>query len=253
MPDEKTTNKTSNVSDISLGLLVGGVLLLAVGTRLRLLMALPLWLLGTVATAGGASLRPEVNQVVSGLAGEEKLWVKLKSSVSVMKSAQEIYDYWRSPHNWPKFMPDVDIVQLGTDRYELTKRVAPALELRQQFMIVEDLPYHRIAWVSLGEELPFRGSVEFTTNGGTYVTLTWEYKLAIGAAVNSMSKQLLRGLNEVLLLKLQRCKQILETGGATTFGATACRSSSAEMLFHVWKSDANRAFADLTEPATSDA
>ena len=52
----------------------------------------------------------------------------------------------------------------------------------------------RIAWVSLAEELPSRGSVEFTTNGGTYVTLNWEYKLAFGPAINSISKPALRSL-----------------------------------------------------------
>jgi uncharacterized membrane protein len=253
MTGDNKNNRTSNVSELSLGMLFGGLALMALGSRVRLLAALPLWLAGTTLAAGGASMRPEATKLASGIAPEDSLWVKLKSSVSVMRPTAEIYEYWRNPLNWPQFMPDIEVASVGTDRYELIKNVAPGVSLKQQFMIIEDLPYHRIAWVSLGEELPYRGSVEFTTNGGTYVTLTWEYKLATGPAINMMSKQTFRSLNEVLLVKLQRLKQILETGSATIFGATGCRGTSVQLLWYVWKTDAHRAFADLAEPATSEA
>jgi uncharacterized membrane protein len=255
MPNESKSKPQSNVKELSAIMLLGGAALMLVGTRVRLLAAIPLWLLGAAATVSGASLRPEANHIASGVAGEDSLWVKTKSSVSVMKPTQEIYEFWRNPINWPKFMPDIDIEPsgMGTDRYRLNKRLAPGVELKQELLIVEDLPYHHIAWVSLGEDLPHRGRVEFTTNGGTYVTLTWEYQLAAGPAINAISKTPLRTINEVLLVKLQRFKQILETGGASTFGPTACRSSSLEILWYVLKSDANRAFADLLEPAAADA
>jgi uncharacterized membrane protein len=251
--EQRKNERTSNITELSLALLLGGAALLAVGARLRMLAAVPLMVLGAAAAAGGASLRPEANKVVGSVAGEEQLWVKFKSSVSVMKPARDIYDYWRDPENWPKFMPDIDVFRISDDRYELIKRVAPGIDLRQEILLTEDLPYHKLAWVSLGEELPHRGSVELTTNGGTYVTLTWEYKLAIGPAVNATSKQMMRRVNEVLLLKLQRFKQIMETGGATILGATAARSTSTSMLWHILKSDADRAFQNFSEPATTDA
>lgn len=254
MSEETTKNKTSNVSEVSWGLLLAGSVLAIAATRLRMIAAVPLFILGAAGAISGASMRPTVNRVVASMVGEDDLWIKLKSSVSVMHSTKEIYEYWRDPLNWPRFMPDIDIEKVGTDRFELTKRIAPAVELKQQILITEDLPYHRIAWVSLSEELPFRGAVEFTTNGGTYVTLTWDYKYALGPAVNSISKQLLRKFNEVLLLKLQRFKQIMEQGDATTFGPGNFKSTSAEMLLHVLKSDADRAFADFSDTAaTSDA
>jgi uncharacterized membrane protein len=252
MPDEPKSKPTSNIKDLSVVMLLGGAALMLVATRVRLLAAIPLWLLGTAATVSGASLRPEANQLSASVAGEKNLWVKMKSSVSVMKPTPEIYQYWRNPLNWPKFMPDVDVESAGTDRYRLTKRLAPRVDLQQELMIIEDLPYHRIAWVSLGEDLPYRGSVEFTTNGGTYVTLTWEYKLASAPAINAVSKPMMRSINEVLLVKLQRFKQIMETGGASTFGATGCKGTSLDLLWFVLKSDADRAFADLSEPAAAD-
>ena len=251
MASERKNEKTSNVGELSLALLLGGAALVAVGARLRMLAAIPLMVLGAAAAAGGASLRPEANRVVGSMAGDDQLWVKFKSSVSVMKPARDIYEFWRDPLNWPKFMPDVDVVKVLGDRYELTKRLAPGVEVRQEILITEDLPYHKLAWVSLGEELPHRGCLELTTNGGTYVNLTWEYKLALGPAINASSRQLMRRVNEVLLLKLQRFKQIMEGGGATTYGATATRSNSASMLWHVIKSDADRALQDFTEPATT--
>jgi uncharacterized membrane protein len=247
MSEEPTKSKTSNVPELSWGLLLGGALLAAVSTRLRLIAAVPLFIVGAASAVSGASMRPTANRLVGSIFTEEDLWIKLKSSVSVMHSTREIYDYWRDPLNWPRFMPDIDIEKAGTDRYELTKRIAPGVELKQQILITEDLPYHKIAWVSLSEELPYRGGVEFTTNGGTYVTLTWDYKYALGPAVNGVSKQLLRKFNEVLLIKLQRFKQLMEQGGATTFGPTNCKSSSAEILLHVLKSDADRAFADMAD------
>lgn len=250
--DKHKSKNTSNTGEISTGLMLGGAVLLIAASRFRAVLALPLGIMGAIAAAGGASMRPEANSAVSSMTTQDQMWVKMKSSVSVMRPAPELYSFWRNPENWPKFMPDIDVLPLGQDRYEVTKRLGPGMVLRQEIWISEEIPNQKVAWYSLGDELPHRGSVEFSRNGGTYVTLTWEYKFASAPVVNLLGKRMIRRMNEILLVKLQRFKQIMEGGGATTFGATSNKKSAAGMFWELIKSDAGRAIDDLTTPATSD-
>ena len=83
-------------------------------------------------------------------------------TVTISKSRQEIYDFWRDFDNLPRFMENVHAVETRGDLTRWTLRAPGGREVTLETEIVRDDPGHEIAWASTeASDITTRGKVMF--------------------------------------------------------------------------------------------
>jgi len=142
--------------------------------------------------------------------------IAVRTSVTIRRSREDIYRYWRELKNLPVFMRHLDSVT-ENDGHSLWRARGPAgARLEWEADIVADRPGERIAWRSLeGATLPNHGAVEFRNAPkelGTEVRL----EIVLESPGGAMGARIARLFDEVpeLAMKsdLHRLKQLMETG-----------------------------------------
>lgn len=142
---------------------------------------------------------------------------KVKKSIIINRSPEELYRFWRELENLPRIMNQLESVRETGDKRSHWVAKAPAGEtVEWDAEITEDRANERIAWRSIeGSEVDNSGSVEFETapgGRGTIVRVEIEYNPpggALGAAVAKLfGKDPGQQADEAL-----RCfKQVMEIG-----------------------------------------
>jgi uncharacterized membrane protein len=137
--------------------------------------------------------------------------------VTINRSKQEVYAFWRDFTNVPQFMMHVQQVVTTGDRRSHWVVAAPAgQQVEWDAEIVEDRPNEVIAWRSLeGSDVRHDGSVSFTTapaDRGTEVQVTLRYDPPGGAAGSALATLFGEEPAQQLKDDLRRFKQVMETG-----------------------------------------
>ena len=144
-------------------------------------------------------------------------------SVSIDKSPEELYAFWRKLENLPRFMNHLQTVEETDATHSHWVAKAPAgTNVSWDAEIIRDNPSELIAWRSTeGSTIPNSGSVRFVPGPegrGTEVKVNLEYQPpggVIGAAVAKLfGEEPQQQVNEDML----RFKQLMETGEITTNG-----------------------------------
>ncbi|HZG43686.1 MAG TPA: SRPBCC family protein [Longimicrobium sp.] len=142
---------------------------------------------------------------------------RVQASVTIGRSAEELYAYWRDFTNAPKFMHRIIRVEVleGGQRSKWTAEGLRGRSIEWSSELTDDRP-GRIAWTTLpGSELPHRGFVEFTPGarpGETIVHHALDFDPP-GGIVGQAIASALHELPEVMLRDdLRRFKQLMETG-----------------------------------------
>ena len=161
--------------------------------------------------------------------------VHVKKSVTINRPAEELYSFWRSFENLPRFMPNLKSVnKIGdnTSHWVATTSVGKTVEWDAE--IYNDIPNELIAWRSLpNAEVTHAGSVNFKpapSGRGTYLEVTFNYNAPFGKASALVAK--LFGLEpcQIVEQNLQRLKQLFEAGVIPTIeGQTSGRSDANEI------------------------
>jgi uncharacterized membrane protein len=141
----------------------------------------------------------------------------VRAAVTVRRSPQEVYGFWRDVENLPTFMYHLKSVTADGDGRSHWVASAPAGQsVEWDAQITEDEPGRRIAWQSLpGSLVDNGGSVEFapTPDGGsTEVRVTIGYHLPGGALGKAAATLFGESPDQQVNDDLRRFKQILETG-----------------------------------------
>jgi uncharacterized membrane protein len=141
----------------------------------------------------------------------------IAKTITVNRSAEEIYRFWRDIANFPRFMYHVQSVrETGPNRSHWIAKAPAGRNVEWEAEVVEDLPNERIAWRSLpGAEVPNAGAVTFeprTGNRGTIVRVEVEYAPPGGPAAVGLAKLFNESPEQQIYDDLRRLKQILETG-----------------------------------------
>lgn len=138
-------------------------------------------------------------------------------SVTIYRSRQELYEFWRDFRNLPLFMENIESVTLLDALRSHWKVKAPAdSSVEWDSVITEDVPGSVIAWASAeGASVPNTGRIEFkdASNGrGTIVTATIAYDPP-GSKLGAMLAKLF-GREPAIQARrdLRRFKQLMETG-----------------------------------------
>jgi uncharacterized membrane protein len=144
----------------------------------------------------------------------------LAESVTINRSAQELYAFWRDPKNLVQVMENiVSIESLGPDRSRWTIKGPGGKEVHWESVITKDVPGHEIYWQSAeGAEVPNSGRIEFRDAGqrGTIVRAVIAYDPPGGTIGQFIAKLFQREPRIQTRRDLHRLKQLMETGEIAT-------------------------------------
>ena len=175
--------------------------------------------LGAGGTVLGAALLDAETAMELGRAEHEPLarGITVKQSVTVQRSADEAYAFFRDLQNLPRFMFHLESVleeSPGRSRWRAKGPLGVTVEWQAE--IIEERPGELIAWRSLpGADVPNRGVVTFKSapgNLGTEITVELSYDPPVGAVGKTIARLFGREPSQEISADLRRLKQVLETG-----------------------------------------
>ena len=198
--------------------LLGGVLRRGGAGRGRTLAA-------TAAVAGVAALdlaaaRRSARSGVSSFRGLE-----LTAAITVAKTPEEVYDFWRGLERLPTFMWHLESVEwTGEGRTRWTAKAPLGTSVSWDAELTEDVRGEVIAWRSLpGADVDNSGSVRFSAapgGRGTEVRVHLRYALPGGRLGATVARLLGEDPHQQVEDDLRRCKQVLEAGEVTKSDGT---------------------------------
>jgi uncharacterized membrane protein len=151
---------------------------------------------------------------------QAKTWLEttteVTKSVTINKSAAELYKFWRDFENLPKFMNHLESVKVINQKKSEWKAKAPlGYEVTWEAQITQDTENELIAWRSIeGSQIPNTGKVEFkeTKDRGTEVKVTIKYEPPAGKIGELAAKILTEEPNTQVAEDLRRFKSLMESG-----------------------------------------
>lgn len=164
--------------------------------------------------------------------------IRVELSVTINRSPEELYTFWRDFQNLPRFMRHLISVQISGDKRSHWVAKAPAgRTVEWDAEIINDKPNELIAWRSLeGAEVDNAGSVRFekaTGGRGTFVRVTLQYDPPGGTLGSMVAKLFGEEPKGQIQEDLGRFKQLMETGEiATTVGQSSARAEEDEREQH---------------------
>ena len=179
-------------------------------------------------TAGSAELRNMENVSVPGERG-----MKVEKSVTINRSPEELYAFWRNFENLPRIMNHLESVQvLGGNRSHWVAKAPAGTSVEWDAELYNEKENELIAWRSLeGSDVDNAGSVHFekTPGGsGTVVRVVLKYDPPGGALGAAVARLFGENPEQQIDEDLRRFKQLMETGEvATTEGQSSGRRASA--------------------------
>jgi uncharacterized membrane protein len=137
--------------------------------------------------------------------------------ITIKRSREDVYQFWRQLANLPPFMAHVVSVELRnetTSHWTVTAAAGRTVEWDAE--IVEDRPNELIAWRSLeGSQIENAGTVRFSHapgGRGTEVRVELVYHAPGGRLGAALAKLIGREAGQQTKSDLRRLKQVLETG-----------------------------------------
>jgi len=138
-------------------------------------------------------------------------------AVTIRRSPEEIYRYWRDFRNLPRFMRNLQSVEpLGDNRSHWRTRGPVGSQIEWDAELTEDLPNQLIAWQSLpGAMVENSGRVTFQAapgDRGTEVRVELRYTPPAGMLGAKVAQIFGKEPKQQLQEDLRAFKQVLETG-----------------------------------------
>ncbi|HWC15481.1 MAG TPA: SRPBCC family protein, partial [Terriglobales bacterium] len=145
----------------------------------------------------------------------------VETSFAINCSAGQAFRYWRNFENLPRFMRNLESVQVKDDRHSEWRAVGRmGKDIHWRAEVVDEKENEWIVWRSLeGSDIDCRGSVHFHTavgDRGIIVTASIECRPPAGALGKAVA--LLSGKNPEFMIKedLRRFKALMEAGEVPT-------------------------------------
>jgi uncharacterized membrane protein len=154
----------------------------------------------------------------------------VEHTVSVLKSPQECYAFWRDVSNLARISETLQSVTALDERRSRWVMKGPGgIAVQWDSELTEDLPGERLAWRSLpGSDVAHAGVVRFAPapgNRGTFVTVVMHYRF-VGLGGRTVPKLLGRDPSSAVREDLRRFKSLIEAGEIpTTRGQPSGRRS----------------------------
>ena len=179
-------------------------------------------------TAGGRGLRSSENVSVRGERG-----TKLEKSVTINRSPEELFRFWRNFENRPRFMNHLESVHVtGGNRSHWVAKAPAGTTVEWDAEVYNEKENELIAWRSLeGADVDNAGSVRFERapgGRGTVVRVVLKYDPPGGVIGAAVARLFGENPEQQVDEDLRRFKQLMETGEvATTTGQPSGRGAGA--------------------------
>ena len=143
--------------------------------------------------------------------------VKTEKSITVNRSPEDVYAFWHTLENLPRFMRHVEsVTSQGDGISHWVIKTSHGHRLEWDARIIEDKPGQMISWQSLeGADMDNAGSVWFTpvhAGNGTIVKVSMKYSPPGGKVGVAIAKFFGDDPGTEMLEDLTRLKDILERG-----------------------------------------
>jgi uncharacterized membrane protein len=147
--------------------------------------------------------------------------IKVERNVTIQRSRDELYAFWRNFENLPRFMEHlVSVKVLSPTRSHWEAKGPAGMTVEWDAELVNDIPNTLIAWKSLpGADVPNAGSVHFTElpgNRGTMVKVEMDVEIPAGKVGLAIAKVFGEDPDREVREDLRKFKQLMETGEITT-------------------------------------
>ena len=152
---------------------------------------------------------------------KETVGIHVEKAVTIGKSPEEVYRFWRDLPNLPRFMDHLKSVTVTDEKTSHWVAKGPAgREVAWDAEIIVDEPNARIAWKSLPDaDIDNAGSVRFVTapgGRGCEVHVTVQYYPPGGALGATVAKLFGEEPSQQIADDLRRLKWLMETGEIPT-------------------------------------
>ncbi len=142
---------------------------------------------------------------------------KIEKSVTINKSPEELFGFWKELSNLPRFMKHLESVQKTGEKHSHWVAKAPAgMTVEWDAEIINEQKNELIAWRSLeGASVPNAGSVRFEQapgDRGCIVRVSLSYEPPAGALGTTIAKLFGEEPSQQVEEDLRRFKQLMETG-----------------------------------------
>lgn len=142
--------------------------------------------------------------------------IHVKSSVTINKSAAELYAFWRNFENLPQFMNHLESVKNTGEKTSHWQAKAPlGYSVEWDAELTSDVENEKIGWKSSEiSEIKNSGTVEFlpTTNRGTVVRVVLTYEPPAGKLGSLVAKLFGEEPSQQVAEDLRRFKRLMEAG-----------------------------------------
>ncbi|KAM3093423.1 SRPBCC family protein [Phormidesmis sp. 146-35] len=203
--------------------IIGGSAMVLSGLSQRSLRGVLTAIAGGTLAYHGAKADKSLTEKVGDAVGANKS-IKVEKTVTIKKSAEELYNYWHDFENLPNFMKHVESVKvIDLRRSHWVAKAPMGQTVEWDADIINDQPNQLIAWASIdGADIENSGFVRFTPapgDRGTEVKVVMEYDIPGGMVTAALAKLFGEEPEQQIGDELRRFKQLMEAGEiATTEG-----------------------------------
>jgi uncharacterized membrane protein len=166
--------------------------------------------------------------------------VEVTKAITIRRTPEEVYGFWRDFRNLPQFMEHLESVEILDDQRSRWKAKAPAgRTVEWEAEIVEDRPNELIGWRVVGQsDVTHSGTVRFTAapgGRGTEVRVNLRYDPPGGVIGTTIARLFGEEPGQQVDSDLRRFKQVMETGEVARSDASVHRGPhparpSAELM-----------------------
>ena len=156
--------------------------------------------------------------------------IKVRRSVTIDRLAEELFRFWRNFENLPRFMANLESVQVIDDTHShWVVKAPPGMSVEWDAEITLEREDQLIGWRTVRGTIRHAGSVRFERAPGgrrTIVRVQLQYNPPAGSLGSSVAKLFGKKPDQMLEEDLARFKQLMETGEV----ARAERRASLELV-----------------------
>lgn len=163
---------------------------------------------------------------------------KSRFTVTIRRSPEEVFAFWRKLSNLPLFMKDLSsVIEVSPKKSHWTVTLKSGVQTEWDAVITHEEPGQMIAWESVEDsDIHTQGTVWFLrapANLGTEVTLMMNYEVP-GGQLTEIATALVGESPDLLVqTNLRRLKAYLETGEIPTIdGQPSGREDESETITH---------------------
>lgn len=154
--------------------------------------------------------------------------IRVQKAITVNRSPEEVYAFWRDVENLPRFMRHLESVQdLGDGRSRWKARAPAGATVEWEAELMEDRPNEMIAWRSVeGSDVWNTGAVRFRPapgGRGTEVHVNIRYYPPGGVITSRLAMLFREEPGQQVADDLRAFKQVMETGEVVLSDATVER------------------------------